>query len=65
MRNVLGYARSWTQGRCVINAVANQSTAQENNEEQRKNKPYQQIVFSVKKTQIKNLNMERRRRVSN
>lgn len=49
----------------MINAVANQSTAQENNEEQRKNKPYQQIVFSVKKTQIKNLNMERRRRVSN
>lgn len=49
----------------MINAVANQSTAQENNEELRKNKPYQQIVFSVKKTQIKNLNMERRRRVSN
>lgn len=36
MRNVLGYTRSCTQGRCVINAAANQSTAQENNEELRK-----------------------------
>lgn len=57
---MLEYTRSRKQGRGVINAAANQSTAQENNEERRKNESYQQIVFSVK-TQIKNLNIERRR----